>query len=170
MRNPARAIAIVSLGLSPIVGLWALHRSLAAPLVVFNPSPSEPVGLYRLMRASPAAGRLVAFKVPAPGRAYATQHIGYVMRGGILKEIAAGPGSTICEHDGGIFIGGQRRGAVAVRDRMGTLLPHWSGCIRLAHGELFAFSDRIPNSFDSRYYGPVQASDVMGVYAPVWTK
>ena len=170
MRKSARAITTICLGLSPVVSLAALHSALAAPFLVYNPSPSEPIGLYRLTTAAPAAGRLVAFRVPPPGRAYAKQHLEYVMRGAILKEIAAGPGSIICERDGRVFIDGQHRGLVHASDRNEVPLPHWDGCHRLAAGELFAFSNRIPNSFDSRYYGPVRADDVIGVYRPVWTK
>jgi type IV secretory pathway protease TraF len=29
------------------------------------------------------------------------------------------------------------------------------------------FSDRVPNSFDSRYYGPVQRAAMLGVYVPL---
>jgi type IV secretory pathway protease TraF len=34
--------------------------------------------------------------------------------------------------------------------------------------EYVVFSNRIPNSFDSRYYGPVHRRDILGVYAPIW--
>jgi type IV secretory pathway protease TraF len=30
--------------------------------------------------------------------------------------------------------------------------------------ELFVFSDRVPNSLDSRYFGPVSTRQVLGVY------
>jgi type IV secretory pathway protease TraF len=29
--------------------------------------------------------------------------------------------------------------------------------------------DRIPTSLDSRYYGPVRESGMVGVFRPVWT-
>ena len=170
MRKTVYALTIVGLGLSPAVALALLYEAVAAPLVIYNPSPSEPKGLYRLADATPVPGLLVAFHVPAPGRAYAGAYLSYLMRNPILKEVAAGPGSIVCEHDGAVFIDGARRGLVALQDRHGHGLPHWSGCHQLASGELFAFSNRIPNSFDSRYYGPVLARDVVGVYAPIWTE
>jgi type IV secretory pathway protease TraF len=30
--------------------------------------------------------------------------------------------------------------------------------------EIFVFSARAPNSFDSRYYGPIHRADVLGSY------
>ena len=44
---------------------------------------------------------------------------------------------------------------IATRDRQGRALPRWQGCRRMTQDELFVFSARVPNSFDSRYYGPV---------------
>lgn len=88
----------------------------------------------------------------------------------ILKEIVADSGSMVCERGDQVLIDGVVRGHVAQRDHNGVPLPHWAGCRQLHSGEYFALSNRIPNSFDSRYYGPVKASDILGVYAPVWTE
>ena len=170
MQRTAGAIAIILLGLGPILGLALLRSALAAPLVVFNPSPSEPIGLYRLTAEGPAPGRLLVFHVPVAGQRYAKDHIGFVTRGGILKEIAAGAGSQICERNGVVFVNGRRRGVVSATDRNGVPLPQWGGCHRLSPGELFAFSTRIPNSYDSRYFGPVRPQNVVGVYTLLWTE
>jgi type IV secretory pathway protease TraF len=152
------------------MGLALLGSSFTAPLLLFNPSPSEPTGLYWLTGAVPGPSRIIAFHVPAPGRDYATEHIRYVIRNSILKEVVASAGSTVCERDGYVFIDGRRRGAVAANDRNGAALPHWAGCQKLGAGEYFTLSNRIPNSFDSRYYGLVRTADILGVYAPLWTE
>lgn len=170
MRKLFQAVWIIGLGLAPIGGLSLLRGAMAAPAVIYNPSPSEPEGLYRLTDFAPGPGRIIAFRVPEPGLAYADSHIRYVVRNSILKEVVAGAGSTVCEHDGAVFVDGRRRGSVAAHDRNGVALPHWAGCRRLGAGEYFALSNRIPNSFDSRYYGPVRSADVIGVYAPLWTE
>ncbi|MCB1996530.1 MAG: S26 family signal peptidase, partial [Rhodoferax sp.] len=52
--------------------------------------------------------------------------------------------------------------------RLGRPLPSWAQCRQLSPGELFLFSVTTPASFDSRYFGPVSASAVIGVAHPVW--
>jgi conjugative transfer signal peptidase TraF len=170
MRKLTRAVGIIGLGLAPVAALAWLGGAFAAPLVLYNGSPSEPEGFYRLSSAHPGPGRIIAFRVPDPGKAYVAARLRYLERSPILKEIAAGPGSTVCAAGGRIVIDGTDRGSVAIADRQGTPLPHWTGCRRLGPDEMFAFSNRIPNSFDSRYYGPVPAAYVVGVYLPVWTR
>jgi type IV secretory pathway protease TraF len=49
-------------------------------------------------------------------------------------------------------------------------LHAWSQCRRLRPGELFLLSITNPASFDSRYFGPVKASTILGVAHPVWLK
>ena len=53
-------------------------------------------------------------------------------------------------------------------DRLGRELPSLQLCRRLEPGELFLLSVTNPASFDSRYFGPVSASTVIGVAHPVW--
>lgn len=154
----------------PVIGLAGARAALGRPAFLFNPSPSEPTGFYRLSGSLPAPGRLIAFKVPKPGRAYAVAHLGTIAREAILKEVAAGEGAVVCEKDDVVFIDGKARGRVAGTDRQGAPLPHWSGCQRLQAGQYFVLSNRIPNSFDSRYYGPVSQAELVGVYQPLWTE
>ena len=61
-----------------------------------------------------------------------------------------------------------REAAVLRADRLGRPLPSWRQCRRLRPGELFLLSRTNPASFDSRYFGPVSASAVIGVARPVW--
>jgi type IV secretory pathway protease TraF len=116
----------------------------------------------------PAAGRLVAFEAPAAAFPYADGRLGYLRHTTLLKAVAAGAGDEVCTLTGRLRINGRDRAPIASHDGLGVALPHWSGCRRLAANELFVFSDRVPNSFDSRYFGPLDRAAVVGVYAPVF--
>jgi conjugative transfer signal peptidase TraF len=166
VKKYALCTLIIGLGLLPVIGLAGARAALGRPAILYNPSPSEPTGLYRLSGNAPAPGRIIAFKVPAAGRAYAQAHIA---RTAILKQVEAGEGAVICEAAGIVSINGKARGTVAATDRHGAPLPHWFGCQRLHKGQYFVISNRIPNSFDSRYYGPVSDAELVGVYQPLWT-
>ena len=169
MKKYALCTLMVGFGLLPVIGLASARAALGKPAILYNPSPSEPTGLYRLSAQIPAPGRIIAFKVPAAGRVYAQVHLPGIARTAILKEVVAGEGGVVCEFGGVVTIDGKVRGAVAATDRHGVSLPHWSGCQRLRSGQYFVLSNRIPNSFDSRYYGPVSDADLVGVYQPLWT-
>jgi len=153
------AIGLGACGL--VLGLAALA---ASPVMLVNRSPSEPPGLYTRTSQSIAVGRIIAFRVPALGRAYVDQALPTLRHRSLLKAVAAGPGDRVCEGEGGLTINGRRRAPVVARDRLGRPLPHWQGCRALAADEFFVFSDRVPNSFDSRYFGPVSRQAVLGVY------
>jgi type IV secretory pathway protease TraF len=117
--------------------------------------------------AAPAVGRIIAFRAPASAFPYADGRMEYLHRIPILKQIAAGEGDVVCMRSGALSINGRWRAPVLARDPRGALLPQWRGCRALTEGEFFVFSDRIPNSFDSRYYGPVKTADIVGVFEPV---
>ena len=137
------------------------------PAVVLNTTPSEPLGLYALVGGSPAVGQLVSFKTPPTAFPYADRRLGYLRRTTLLKGVAAGPGDFVCTSSGRLRINGRDLAPVARVDSAGVALPRWIGCRRLGPDEFFAFSDRRSNSFDSRYFGPVDRSAIVGVYTPL---
>jgi conjugative transfer signal peptidase TraF len=137
---------------------------LTRPIVLLNRTPSEPPGFYILTARAPSRGDIIAFKTPAPAFPYADERMGYLHHRPLLKAVAAVAGDKVCTTAGELAVNGVARAPIAVVDRRGRALPHWVGCRRLNADELFVFSARVPNSFDSRYYGPVRLGDVLGVY------
>ena len=93
-----------------------------------------------------------------PGFGYT---IGNALRRSLLSSI---PGAAVTS----VRIDGVPSAAVLSADRWGRPLPSWQQCRRLRPGELFLLSVTNPASFDSRYFGPVSASAVIGVAHPVW--
>lgn len=155
--------------LALVVGGGLALRALP-PALRWNVSPSEPEGVYgRALGDAPIKrGQIVAFMAPPPAFPYADKRLGHLHSEPILKAVAATAGDRVCARQGLLSINGQVVAPIQERDAHGDLLPHWTQCRRLRPGELFVFSARIPNSFDSRYYGPVQAS-AAEVYRPLVT-
>lgn len=165
----ARAVRTILWALAPTALIAIAVAAFPRPLVLYNPSPSIETGYYARTPETPATGKIIAFRVPTIGRDYAAIHMPYLIRGGIIKPVAAEAGDTVCTTgSGGLRINGKARAPIAEHDRHGLSLPHWRDCRALKAGEFFVFSDRIPNSYDSRYYGPVPASDIIGTFRLVW--
>jgi conjugative transfer signal peptidase TraF len=161
----------------PLIAACCLPTSLALagmilphPLVLLNTSPSEPLGLYVRSAGPPGVGRIAAFRTPMAGRAYAAAYLPEIGPGGILKTLVAGPGDRACAEGDQLTVNQRGMGRIRARDSRGRSLPRWRGCLTLGSDQYLAFSNRIPNSFDSRYYGPVRTGDMIGVFAPVWVR
>ena len=154
--------AMISLALLTTAGAGATLSH--APVALWNTTPSEPEGLYLRSDQRPAPGAIVAFSLPPAAFAYADEAMPYLRRRSLLKAVAAGPGDLVCAGQGGLAINGAHVAPIAARDHLGRDLPHWNECRRLGADELFVFSARVPNSFDSRYFGPVRQTAVLGVY------
>lgn len=170
-----RCARLVLAGLSA-AGLAALAwASFVSPLprFIYNPSDSVAIGWYRVdphtrRSAAPHVGSLVLVPLPNHAAALAAGR-GYLPMGiPLLKPVAAVAPQQVCISDGIVRIDGVSVAAVLRRDGMGRLLSFWQQCRRLRPGELFLLSRINPASFDSRYFGPVAASAVLGVAHPVW--
>jgi conjugative transfer signal peptidase TraF len=151
--------------LATVVSVGAVIAT--APRVLINTTPSEPPGLYVRSPMAPGPGHIVAFTAPAAAFPYADRRLSYLHRMPLLKAVAAGPGDLVCTLNGQLEIDGRARAPIAQVDRQGFALPHWTACRRLTADELFVFSDRVPNSFDSRYFGPVHRRAVLAAYVPL---
>ena len=153
---------VLVLGVAIITAVGALAA--AKPTLLLNRSPSEPPGLYVRAGRDLGVGSIIAFRTPSAAFPYADLSMAYLHHRPLLKAVAAGPGDRVCTTDGELIINGRAMAPIATRDRQGRALPRWQGCRRMAQDELFVFSARVPNSFDSRYYGPVHRADVLGSY------
>lgn len=160
----AKSRFAVVAGVAALAITGAAIASSATPIALWNTTPSEPEGLYLRSTASPAIGAIIAFRLPAPGQPYASLALPHLRSRPLLKAVAAGPGDLVCAGESGLAVNGHRLAPIATHDHLGRGLPRWLGCRRLGTDELFVFSARVPNSFDSRYFGPVSQADVLGVY------
>ena len=155
---------------------WAAFVS-PLPRLTYNPSDSVAVGWYRIDPFDPPTASLprplsvdsiVLVPLPATAAALAAQR-GYLpTRVPLLKRVGAVAPQHVCIVAGQVRIDGVPSAAVLPADRLGRALPSLQLCRRLEPGELLLLSVTNPASFDSRYFGPVSASAVIGVAHPVW--
>jgi len=147
------------------------------PRLIYNPSDSVAVGWYRVeplhqrtdsLPRPLSVGSIVLTTLPADTAALAAQRRYLPARVPLLKRVGAIAPQTVCVFDALVWIDGVPVAAVRPADRLGRPLPSWPQCRQLRPGELFLLSTTNPASFDSRYFGPVSASAVIGVAHPVW--
>lgn len=142
-----------------------------APRLLWNASASAPIGLYAIHPTDdPYVGELVAIQPPEPlAHWMATRH--YVPLGiPLLKHVAAKSGQQICRHGVHITIDGHVVAIAKLHDSRGRPMPQWRGCRRLQPGELFLLNSAIPDSLDSRYFGPLSATQMIGAAQPLFVR
>lgn len=151
---------------------WASFVS-PLPRMIYNPSDSMAIGWYRVdpfdQRAdSLPVGSIVLAHLPTDAAALAARRDYLPMRVPLLKRVGAVAPQRVCMVGGIVHIDGVPVAAALPADRMGRSLPSWTHCRPLRPGELFLLSTTNPASFDSRYFGPVSASAVIGIARPLW--
>jgi conjugative transfer signal peptidase TraF len=157
-----------TLGLA-LVASWAELR--------LNDSPSMPTGLY--VRTSSESNASLAVFCPVEPFARLSVERGYRSRGScqdsaepLAKPIAARPADVVELSAKGVSVNGQLlpNTAPLATDTAGRPLPHWPfGKYVVAPGTLWVASSYNPRSFDSRYFGPVKASQVREHVRPLLT-
>lgn len=140
----------------------------SAPLFAWNGSHSVPAGLYVIAAHPPARGELAVLRLPEPMRSLVDAR-GYLPAYAVLiKPVAALAPDLVCRSGAIITINGQRVALAMTADASARPLPQWSGCHKIEDRQLFALSDE-QHSFDSRYFGLVDARHVIGTAVAVWT-
>ena len=166
--------ALSACGLAALA--WAAFVS-PLPRLIYNPSDSVAVGWYRIdpldhrtasLPRPLSVGSIVLVPLPAEAAALAAQR-GYLpTRVPLLKRVGAVAPQHVCIVAGQVRIDGVPVAAALPADRLGRPLPSLQLCRHLEPGELFLLSVTNPASFDSRYFGPVSTSAVIGVAHPIW--
>jgi len=142
----------------------------ATPRYIWNASNSVPIGLYRVAPAGKlSVTELVAVQPPDPLAAFLdlNDYLPYGLP--ILKRIVALPGQVVCRIGLTITVDNLEMGQARERDGRNRPLPAWQGCLIIAEDEIFVMNWQSTDSLDSRYFGPLPASAVIGRALPVWT-
>ena len=142
-----------------------------------NFTPSYPLGLWRIEALGRAAvvGDLLFVCPPATPAFETAFERGYVRRGlcpggfsPLIKTVVATEGQSV-DIDDHVSVDGRSLAHSEVRrsDAWGRALSPWHGGVVPA-GYLFLHSD-FAGSYDSRYFGPIPASGLLGRARPVLT-
>ena len=168
MRRARKALILGGSALA-LIGASAVVQS--DPVVLWNPSPSVPVGFYAVTPIETLeVGALVAVRPTEPLASWLVENRYLGRDTPLLKHIAALSGAEVCRDGEVIRIDGDVVAEARERDRLERPLPVWNGCQRLADGEVFFLNADHPASLDGRYFGPLGAETIIGRATPIWTR
>ncbi|KZB56367.1 conjugal transfer protein [Thalassospira xiamenensis] len=156
-------LGVIGIGL---IGFSAAHNK--TPWLIWNASPSAPVGLYRMISGVPQKGDFVLVRPPKPISQLASSRLYIPANVPFVKRISATAGDHVCAHHRVILINGHAVARQLERDSSGRKMPLWQGCRLLQEGEYFLLMTEALASFDSRYSGPVRSKNLIGRLVPLW--
>jgi conjugative transfer signal peptidase TraF len=152
------------------IGLLAFASFKPLPVLVWNASQSAPIGLYYVQPVGVLSVTTLVLAMPPEPLASSLARGGYLPHGvPLLKRILALPGQSVCRDGFVVSVDGVNVGTAHERDRRGRVLPVWQGCRTIADGEVFLMNWDEPASLDSRYFGPIPISAIIGRAEPLWT-
>jgi type IV secretory pathway protease TraF len=136
------------------------------PRLIWNASASVPTGPYFVQMRQPNLGEIAVIRPVEWVRLYNSSR-GYLPENvWLLKPVFAMQGSLVCRFGKYIFVNGKLVAKAKIWDRKLRLLPIWHGCQTLKSEEVFVLS-RPQDSFDSRYFGPVNRSRIVATAIPL---
>lgn len=152
-------------------GIAAVVASEAADLptkIIYNTSPSAPVGWYAVQTDAPLRrGEHVLIWLPEAARKLANER-GYLPSDTpLLKQVFALWPDEICIRHQLVFANEIPVAALQTSDKSGRPLTQIDLCRRLNPGELFLLNPLRTDSFDSRCFGPVRSENVIGKAVPI---
>lgn len=141
------------------------------PRLVWNASPSAPVGLYVVSPNVPVEpGDMVVAWTPDPWRGLAAQRRYLPRNVPLVKRVVAARGDLVCARGASISINGVPAVTRRAADGAGRTLPWWEGCARPGKGDAFLLMASADASFDGRYFGVTRARDIIGRAHLLWPR
>jgi type IV secretory pathway protease TraF len=132
-------------------------------VVLFNHSPSVPVGFYIRESGDLARGMFVTVRARDVAPLEAAAHH-YDDEGDLfIKRLAAIAGQHVCSDGRSLSVDGVQVAMVQVR---AGVPQGWVGCRTLAPSEILLLGDSA-DSFDGRYWGPISDDLIEGVWRPL---
>jgi conjugative transfer signal peptidase TraF len=164
MPKAAKTFAVLTL--TAIIGLFTPMLLQPLPRIIWNASPSVPIGWYLMSKRQPKKGEIGVIKPAAWVQLYASERSYLAQNVLLLKPIFATDPSTICRFGKYVFVDGKLVAKARIRDQQHRLLPTWKDCKTLKMGDVFLLASP-RDSFDSRYFGPVNRKQIVGTAIPL---
>jgi conjugative transfer signal peptidase TraF len=168
--------AAIAIGGATLIVLGALCYAIGARV---NTSKSIPLGLYWTSSNPVKKGAYVLFCPPQVGVIAEAKRRGYLASGFcpgdygyMMKRILAAKDDAVTISDAGVSVNGVLLpfSAPLSADRAGRPLPRYqSANFVIGNSEVLLMSDVSGTSFDGRYFGPVNRSQIKTVILPVFT-
>ena len=174
-RRRRRALAETAIMILVAVLLVGLVRAFAFQIFWIPSSSMVPtLGVYDRIVVQKAFftwrdvrdGDIVVFSHPP------LDHCGGPQEGDLVKRVIALPGQTIYSSGNSIYVNGQLLAEpyLPPDDPLGPPVPDASSQhpYRVPPGEFYMLGDNRADSCDSRYWGPVEGSSIVGKVVLVW--
>jgi type IV secretory pathway protease TraF len=117
--------------------------------VVVNLTSSEPIGMYLRVAGKPERGGMVALRQ-------------------LMKHVVAVPGDVVTVTAQGTYVNGELFPHSAIPATAKGYRPFAFGAYTLQQGQYWLLGTS-PDSWDSRYIGPVPIDLIASTVRPVWT-
>ena len=161
--------------------LWTAAAAIAAtstlatllwpprPVLVWNASPSSPLGLYFVGPAEAVGpGDMVIAWPPDDARELGARRHYLPRNVPLVKRVAAAAGDRVCAVGDAVYVNGRLETFRRVADPSGRPMPWWTGCEDIAEGDLFLLTPGAPEAFDGRYFGITARRQIVGRARLIW--
>lgn len=152
---------VVSVAATAILALCIVSPISLPTKLVYNSSPSAPVGLYWIDDGDAKRGDYVLVHVPDRMRNLIEERRYVPPDTPLIKRVAGAKGDRVCRQEGRILINDMVVAVARNTDGLGRIMPKWDGCHALSGARVFLLQDHA-DSFDSRYFGPVDRRLIIG--------
>ncbi|UJQ94135.1 S26 family signal peptidase [Mariluticola halotolerans] len=129
--------------------------------LVYNGSSSSRIGFYWIDEGPIELGDFVLIYAPENARELIETRHYLPPNVPLIKRVVGIGGDEICRHGRNISVNGIGMGVAKSEDLFGRPLPVWQGCRTLDAGRIFVLNFH-PDSFDGRYFGPIDRSLIIG--------
>ena len=153
-------------GAAAAAALIAFALPAARDRLLYNHTPSVPVGFYVRTDAPAARGAFVTVRASDVAASAAHARDFEEPRDRFIKRVAAIAGDRVCAEGDALTINGGSAIQRRAYDSAGAPLRRWNGCRALLEHEVLLLGDA-EQSFDGRYWGPINRNLIEGVWRPL---
>ena len=159
-------VATTFIGVSLITFISVVELS---PRLVWNATPSAPIGLYKIEKRAPKVGEFVFIEPDAEVQSLIEERRYLPSNTPLIKRFFADSGAEICRENVRIFVDKTHVADALLVDSNDRKMPIWEGCFWLKSDEVFLLNNH-EKSLDGRYFRATQKSQIIGVAVPVFVR